>query len=626
MDDYSSPVVSLSPSSGYGAESVFGEDLDYESDQHAYQHHDVLPDSDLSEAESEGGLFVEAERSVSPASVITLSASEHEGDRSPVSQQFRGPDREQDPYLNIDEHAFDLQSELERELARSDIDLISSDSEGTVGQQPGDSPDPLHPDPLHFAGHQYPIHLGGRSEASDEEDYDFDSDDLFGDGFEESEEEDYDEDEDVDDANFLGLPEPVPHHHHHLHHHHFHHPRLPAIHPDRLSPIVLGVNPLQHLGPHFNVNFLPPHLHEHIGRSSSSPAHPASPRGLPRMDELVGVELGAQGGPGAGRNLRGRVAQNQQQRAQSNVIDLTLDDEEVEVVGSQNARRQQSQRRNNAPRLNRSDGSYVGNENVIELSSDSEDEVQVSRVNAAVPPANHHRHHHHHIHHHHQHVPHHHHRGLMDRRSPRRMPGNNNDRAEDNNRGLFNMVGNVFGHIMGMSNRGRDDGEVVMIGSSPAAILPIPNMPNLPNLPIHLDYVAHPFHHPRPPPGPHKPPHQAPPKPREGYTRDTNEDEVIICPSCDEELAYDPDEGDENGPPLKKARTKKDKAEHHFWAVKECGHVFCKRCYENRKPTVKNPVKVGFQISPQNPKKIVCAVDGCDSDVSSKTAWVGLFL
>ncbi|KAH8202179.1 hypothetical protein TruAng_003654 [Truncatella angustata] len=653
MDHYSS-TVSASPSSArYGAGSDVSFDSDYNSDQaDAFQDQQSLPDSHIgetaSESESEGGLFVEQDRS-SPASIITLSASEPGSDHSRLGyglpEPDLGPGLVNGLYLGNDPDEFDqdydLESELERELVRGNIDIISSDSEGTVGQEPHGSPSP---DPLHIGAHQYRLLVhddypqpgsddSGESEDLDFDNYDFDdeldNDHLFGDAFGESEEEDFGEG--AGDAEFLGLPEPVPHHHHHhhQHHHHFHHPRLAAVHPDRHSPIVLGINPLQHLVP----NFLPPHLHEHLRRASSSPA--LSPNRVPRMearnqqrDELVGVELG-----------RGRAnsAQN------NNVIDLTLDDEDVEIVnGSQNARRQQSQRRDNAPRLNRSDGSYVGNRNVIELSSDSEDDVQIHRVNAvelqpaaAAAAANHHRHHHHHVYHHHA-AAHHHHRAAaaameraaaMNQRQQRRMPAANNVRADDNsNRGFFNMAMNgirgVFG--VGVGNRRGDDGDVVMLGAGPAAILPIPNMPNFGH--IQLDYGAHPFRPPQPAPGPQKPPHEAPPKAREGFTRDTEGNSPVVCPSCDEELAFDPDDGDENGPPAKKARTKKDKAEHHFWAVKECGHVFCKKCYENRKPTIRNPVKVGFKTSPQNNKKILCAVDDCNSDVSSKTAWVGIFL
>ncbi|EGS17896.1 uncharacterized protein CTHT_0072550 [Thermochaetoides thermophila DSM 1495] len=71
----------------------------------------------------------------------------------------------------------------------------------------------------------------------------------------------------------------------------------------------------------------------------------------------------------------------------------------------------------------------------------------------------------------------------------------------------------------------------------------------------------------------------APPKARAGFTRDTGDEEMfkeqmIVCPSCEEELKYDPDAKDSGGPPAaKRVRTRKDREEHYFWAIKECGHV-----------------------------------------------------
>lgn len=78
-----------------------------------------------------------------------------------------------------------------------------------------------------------------------------------------------------------------------------------------------------------------------------------------------------------------------------------------------------------------------------------------------------------------------------------------------------------------------------------------------------------------------KPDFEAPRPARPGFTRntgadrETNEDMVAVCASCDNELKYSAD-GDDGGPrPAKKARTKKDREEHNFWAVKACGHVRC---------------------------------------------------
>lgn len=68
-----------------------------------------------------------------------------------------------------------------------------------------------------------------------------------------------------------------------------------------------------------------------------------------------------------------------------------------------------------------------------------------------------------------------------------------------------------------------------------------------------------------------KPVHIPPPEPRQGFTRTTGDDVVAICVSCENELQYDPDDKDEA--PTKKAKTRKDREEHHFWAVKSCGHV-----------------------------------------------------
>lgn len=56
------------------------------------------------------------------------------------------------------------------------------------------------------------------------------------------------------------------------------------------------------------------------------------------------------------------------------------------------------------------------------------------------------------------------------------------------------------------------------------------------------------------------------PAAREGFSRDTGEEVVAVCPACSGELEYDP--GKEG---VKKR--KRDKGDHHFWAVKACGHV-----------------------------------------------------
>lgn len=151
---------------------------------------------------------------------------------------------------------------------------------------------------------------------------------------------------------------------------------------------------------------------------------------------------------------------------------------------------------------------------------------------------------------------------------------------------------------------------------------------------IHLDLdygggIPPGFWEPHPRQEPQKPIYVPPKETMEGCTRSTGEDVYAICPSCREELVYDPDEKPAAPPPAKKQRTKKDRAEHHFMAVKACGHVFCHKCYEDRKQKSKNNKLSdgagGFRPGPNSKTSVMCAVEGCDSDVASKTAWLGIF-
>ncbi|TQV94401.1 hypothetical protein V2A60_002567 [Cordyceps javanica] len=137
------------------------------------------------------------------------------------------------------------------------------------------------------------------------------------------------------------------------------------------------------------------------------------------------------------------------------------------------------------------------------------------------------------------------------------------------------------------------------------------------------------------------PPREMPPLPptRSGFTRDTAvepgdnaEERVVVCPACDEELAYDPTAGGAVQTTATGAKKRKRAAgDHHFWAVKKCGHVYCAECFENRRPTKANPDGVGFAGPPgklpyQAPHDLRCAVEDCDSKVTNKTEWVGIFL
>jgi hypothetical protein len=88
-----------------------------------------------------------------------------------------------------------------------------------------------------------------------------------------------------------------------------------------------------------------------------------------------------------------------------------------------------------------------------------------------------------------------------------------------------------------------------------------------------LNYELHPFMERRPRPQ-EKPQHLAPPAAKSGFTRSPTEDDIVICPACLKELVSKKSEEEK---PVKKpggkSPTKKDREEHPFWVVRDCGHV-----------------------------------------------------
>jgi hypothetical protein len=70
-----------------------------------------------------------------------------------------------------------------------------------------------------------------------------------------------------------------------------------------------------------------------------------------------------------------------------------------------------------------------------------------------------------------------------------------------------------------------------------------------------------------------KPEHIPPPTARENFTRSPTGDDVVICPSCEQELVQTKDVEEPVVKKSGKAPTRKEREEHPFWVVKECGHV-----------------------------------------------------
>lgn len=123
--------------------------------------------------------------------------------------------------------------------------------------------------------------------------------------------------------------------------------------------------------------------------------------------------------------------------------------------------------------------------------------------------------HHHHHHHHHEHHDHHHHHHRHDRHS-HQVP---------NNADLLFLDDANLDHLV---------------------------------LPTHLDFETQGFpmgRNPRPSVPP--PTYEPPASPRKGFTRTPKEEEILICPNCNEELGVGEDE-----------------VKRQVWVVKSCGHVY----------------------------------------------------
>lgn len=216
------------------------------------------------------------------------------------------------------------------------------------------------------------------------------------------------------------------------------------------------------------------------------------------------------------------------------------------------------------PSFARSDGSILGgaNPDVIDLTADSPDDQIHEQPHPAtrsgvIPP--------------------------LRRRDRDRRSHASRERAANREFSLFAQLHNFrrsfpaldLPHIMagfGARLNAHVDVDVQFISQN--NVNPPPNP--LANNPVDFNYQANGFggfggRAPTP-----KPVFEPLPPPREGFTRESGPDVVVICPSCDEELKYN-SEDKEDGPPTKKPKTRKEREEHHFWAVKACGHVsrFC---------------------------------------------------
>ncbi|KAF2126414.1 hypothetical protein P153DRAFT_399198 [Dothidotthia symphoricarpi CBS 119687] len=109
---------------------------------------------------------------------------------------------------------------------------------------------------------------------------------------------------------------------------------------------------------------------------------------------------------------------------------------------------------------------------------------------------------------------------------------------------------------------------------------------------------------PEPPP----PTYEAPPEAPTGYTRSPQEEDVLVCPNCEDQLC----EGE-------------DEVKRQVWLVKTCGHVYCGECTTNRaiKRSAKGKEK---QTVPKTKPFKECVVDDCGKKVSGSKAMIQVFM
>ncbi|CRK15509.1 hypothetical protein BN1708_002750 [Verticillium longisporum] len=344
---------------------------------------------------------------------------------------------------------------------------------------------------------------------------------------------------------------------------------------------------------------------EYPGRDSFRSRH--------ARDVLVDVELDA-------RHHAPPALQRQgsRQSGAAEVIDLTNEpDSPIQAHArpvSQNVRRQNSQARN-PPAFARSDSSILGGPPVIDLTDDAPDRPlppllpgtrwpQASRRAVHSPEL----------------------LFLNQRPIPRQQQPNRREgvqsRARSRQANMLNGLRRNFLHhlpFLNLFNPDPADGNLDMVeGMMGNPFNPVGH--------IQLQYQRSAFD--QRPPSP-KPVHVPPPAARSGFSRDTKADNssAFVCPACNEELAYDPLEAPSAPAPQASRSTrlgKRPRSEHHFWALKGCGHVYCEDCYENRKPTNKRP-NTGFLHAGRD-HKLSCAVEGCDTQVTNKGSWVGIYL
>ncbi|CEL03495.1 hypothetical protein ASPCAL04649 [Aspergillus calidoustus] len=96
--------------------------------------------------------------------------------------------------------------------------------------------------------------------------------------------------------------------------------------------------------------------------------------------------------------------------------------------------------------------------------------------------------------------------------------------------------------------------------------------------------------------------YKAPSPAPEGFTRSVQEDDIAICPNCDEELGTG------------------DDIKQQIWVAKQCGHVYCGECATNRSLT-----KAKKTTSKTKPFA-KCQVEDCGKPISAPKSMFQVYL
>ncbi|KAL1302940.1 hypothetical protein AAFC00_003259 [Neodothiora populina] len=175
-------------------------------------------------------------------------------------------------------------------------------------------------------------------------------------------------------------------------------------------------------------------------------------------------------------------------------------------------------------------------------------------------------------------------------------------RRTGENIGAGGPVGWGFGHFVNLGGGDRafvadedEDGDATIIRFASR----YPRRPG-PGVPMTMDYETIGFGVvDEPPERAPTPKYSPPPEPAPGFTRSPEEDDVLVCPNCEDELG------------LGKTDQKKQ-----VWVVKACGHVYCGDCMVNRKSKAKGKGKAKI-TDPVLPRPFnACQVQGCGKQVN----------